>query len=208
MKPSDADTMMTAMVRAQELTLEAGQQFTVLTCDQQVYRVAVQVLWAHPEKFHELYLRLGGMHALMSFVGAVGTLMAESGLSDVLSSVFAGVTKMLSGNKFPQNVRVLRMIAEEALRQIFECNDLANAADLMDELERRAKQNNTASLWLDVLIKPVIIMMSFIRAEREGDWHLHLSSLRQMLPYYFAAGHVNYARWGLYYPRTMKKIAT
>jgi len=72
MKPSDPDTMLTAMFRAQELTLETGQKFTVLTCDQQLYRVAVQVLWAHPEKFSEMYLRLGGMHALMSFVGAIG----------------------------------------------------------------------------------------------------------------------------------------
>jgi hypothetical protein len=68
----------------------------------------------------------------MSFVGAVGTLMAESGLSDVLSAVFGGVPKMLSGKKFPQNVRALRMLSEEVLRQIFECADLASAEDLMD----------------------------------------------------------------------------
>ena len=34
---------------------------------------------------------LGGMHALMSFAGAVSSLMAESGLSDILSEVFGGV---------------------------------------------------------------------------------------------------------------------
>ena len=102
MKPSDPDNMMTAMVKAQELTHETGQQFTVPTCDQQLYCVAVQVLWAHPEKLPEMYLRLGGMHALMSFVGAVGTLMTESGLSDVLSEVFGGVSKMLSSKKFPK----------------------------------------------------------------------------------------------------------
>ena len=39
----------------------------------------------------------------MSFVGAIGTLMAESGLSDVLMDVFGGVPKILSGKKFPQN---------------------------------------------------------------------------------------------------------
>ncbi|KAI9520747.1 hypothetical protein NQZ68_013152 [Dissostichus eleginoides] len=52
MKPSDPDTMMTAMARVQELTSETGQNFSVLTCDQQLYRVAVQVLWAHPDKFN------------------------------------------------------------------------------------------------------------------------------------------------------------
>ena len=49
MKPSDPDTMMTAMVGAQELTFDTGQKFTLLTCDKQLYRVAVQVLWAHPD---------------------------------------------------------------------------------------------------------------------------------------------------------------
>ena len=52
----------------------------------------------------------------MSFVGAIGSLLAESGLSDILSEVFGGVPKMLSGKKFPQNVRALRMLAEEVLR--------------------------------------------------------------------------------------------
>ena len=43
MKPSDPDTMMTAMVKVEEYTHMTGQKFTILTCDQQLYRVAVQV---------------------------------------------------------------------------------------------------------------------------------------------------------------------
>ncbi|KAL7395277.1 hypothetical protein ABVT39_013630 [Epinephelus coioides] len=42
MKPSDPDMMMTAMTRVQELTSKTGQDFSVLTCDQQLYWVAVQ----------------------------------------------------------------------------------------------------------------------------------------------------------------------
>ena len=55
---------------------------------------------------------LGGMRSLMSFVGSVGTLMAESGLAEVMSAVFGGVPKMLSGKKFPQNMRALQLIVE------------------------------------------------------------------------------------------------
>ena len=77
MKPSDPDMTLTAMVRVQELTLQTGQTFSLLTCDQQLYRVAVHVSWDQPERFIGMYLRLGGMHALMSFAGAVGSLMAE-----------------------------------------------------------------------------------------------------------------------------------
>jgi hypothetical protein len=38
--------------------------------------------------------------------------MAETGLADVLSAVFGGVAKMLTGKKFPQNVRAMRLVAE------------------------------------------------------------------------------------------------
>ena len=50
---------------------------------------------------------LRGMHMMMSFVGAAGTLMQGSGLEEILKSTFAGVPKLLSGKKFSQNVRAL-----------------------------------------------------------------------------------------------------
>ena len=49
-------------------------------------------------------------------------------------------------------------------------------------------------------------MMAFIRAEREAEWSLHLWAFEQMIPYFFAAGHINYARHGLYYLRSMQRI--
>ena len=206
MKPSDPDTMMTAMMKVQELTSRTGQNFSVLTCDQQLYRVAVKVSWSYPSRFQNMYLRLGGMHALMSFVGAIGSLMAESGISDILSGVFGGVPKMLSGKKFPQNVRALRMMTEVVLQIIMEDRPNMDADGLMTILNATANQSRTSKLWIEVLIKPVLLMMAYIRAEREGDWILHLTTFRKMLPYYFAAGHVNYARYGLYYLRSMEKL--
>ena len=88
MLPSDPITMMTAMVEAQKLTRQTGQVYTVFTADQQLYRVMINILWVHPEMFHNFILRLGSMHMLMSFVGCVGVLMAGSGLEQVLKSAF------------------------------------------------------------------------------------------------------------------------
>ena len=48
--------------------------------------------------------------------------------------------------------------------------------------------------------------MEFIRAEWEGDWALHLLAVKQMLPYFFVAGHVHYARYGMIYLRSMEKL--
>ena len=49
-------------------------------------------------------------------------------------------------------------------------------------------------------------MMKFVRAEREGDWPLHLWAVEDMLPYFFASSHVNYARYGLYYLQSMQHL--
>ncbi len=65
--------------------------------------------------FKDFVPRRGGIHTLMSFIGAVGTLMSNIGLEEVMNSAFAGVPKMLSGKKFPQNVRALRLVTEELL---------------------------------------------------------------------------------------------
>jgi hypothetical protein len=39
----------------------------------------------------------------------------------------------------------------------------------------------------------------FIRATRQVDWDLHLSSFRSMIPWFFACDKVNYARYGSAY---------
>ena len=58
----------------------------------------------------------GGIHTMMSFVGSIGVLMANSGLAPILKSAFGGVEKMLSGKKFPQNMVERFMKEEHAMR--------------------------------------------------------------------------------------------
>jgi len=42
------------------------------------------------------------------------------------------------------------------------------------------------------IAKVLKIDIHFICVEREADWCLHMVSLKRMLPYFFAAGHVNF----------------
>ena len=135
--------------------------------------------WAHPDDFSDVILRHDGMHMLMSFVGAVGTLIQGLGLSEVLESTFAGVAKMLSAKKFPQNVRVMRLVVEELLRGIMQNKNITSMEEMLSYLDKTASVSNR----VDCLLKPVFIMMMYVRAEREGDWPLHLVAVKQMLPY-------------------------
>ena len=169
MMPSDPDTIMTALRQAQQITSDHGQDYIVFTADLQLYRVAVNILWAYPEQFDNVVLRLGGMHTLMSFIGSIGSLMAESGLYELLDSTFAGVQKMMIGKKFPQNMRALRIVAEELLRPILTgdtVNDMHSLESIPSDISSRSK---TSHLWIDSVIKAVFIMMMYIHAEREAD---------------------------------------
>ncbi len=103
--PAASATMMTTMLRAKQISEAASQRYTILTLDQQLYRVALHVQWENAAQFQNFYLRLGGMHLLMSYCGCIGTLMADTGIVEILSAAFGGVSKILSGKKFPQNVR-------------------------------------------------------------------------------------------------------
>ena len=49
-------------------------------------------------------------------------------------------------------------------------------------------------------------MMVYVRAEREADWPLHILAMKSMMPYFFAAGHINYALYMLYYLRSMESL--
>ena len=44
-------------------------------------------------------------------------------------------------------------------------------------------------------LEMVSLLLTSIRATREGTWPLHLECIREMLPWYFAYDHVDYARY-------------
>ena len=51
-----------------------------------------------------------------------------------------------------------------------------------------------------------VMYSSFVRAELEGDWPLRLWAGTEMVSYFFAVGHQNYGRCGLYYHRSMERL--
>ena len=86
---------------------------------------------------------------------------------------------MLSGKKFPQNVRALRMMVQEVVRGLFMDHHFENTEDLMKALDQIASESRTVKLWVEILVKPVLLMMTYVMAEREGDWLLHLATFKK-----------------------------
>ena len=192
------------MCNLEEATINAGQNVTLMTCDQQLFRVMVDIKWTDPERWKNLYPRLGGMHWLVSFIGSVGKLMKNSGLDMILKSSFAGVEQMLVGKKFPMNMRALRVVVFELLRGFL--NDVESYEEMKERLLELCEKSKLAEHWIQNLVLPVLLMMVFVRAEREGNFLLHIYACHEMMPYFYAAGHWNYVRDGLVYLKTMEKL--
>ena len=49
-------------------------------------------------------------------------------------------------------------------------------------------------------------MMTFIRANQDGNWTLHLDAFADMLPWLTIYDHSNYAKWGPVYLAEMKNL--
>ena len=124
----------------------------------------MDIIWEDPVRWKHFYPQLGGMHWLMSFVGAVGKLMKNSGLDLLMKTAFAGVEKMLLGKKFPQNVRALRIVVIELLRPLIDVNTCQD--DFTATLQELSNKRKLAEHWIQNLIYPVFIMIMYIRGER------------------------------------------
>lgn len=77
---------------------------------------------------------------------------------------------------------------------------------LTHHLDQAATQSRTGKLWVQY-IHQVLLMLNFIRAERTGNWKLHLHCVQEMIPHFHAAGHLPYAKSGRLYLQQMNSIA-
>ena len=104
--------------------------------------------------------------------------MSDTRLYTILQAAFGGVSAILSGKKFPQNIRALGHLTEELLHEfIFKMESFDGLmAGTQD------KDQSHSQLWVENLIKSVMTMMMFVWAEREADWPLHLWSVKEMIP--------------------------
>ena len=155
--PSDPSTMLTVMAEAARITHETGLPVTVFTADQQLYRAALDILWTYEIQFTYFLNRIGGMHWVMSFVGCIGVLMKNSGLLSWLKSAFGGAEKIITGKKFPMNVRALHFAMFEVLQDYV--GKTKSLQDFSHFLDACSSKGMLSKHWVENLIRSVILIM-------------------------------------------------
>ena len=86
--------MYTAITEGLRIVQEENQDFLVLTADQQIYKVIVDILFATPDLITKVIRVLGLMHFVMDSVSCIGTVMTDSGLKVILCRIFGSVEKI------------------------------------------------------------------------------------------------------------------
>lgn len=82
-----------------------GHKTCVVTFDQPLFMKAREIVAASESgsKLSKIIVRLGGFHLLISLLGSIGYIMADSGLKEVFSTIYApnSMDKMLNGPRGP-----------------------------------------------------------------------------------------------------------
>jgi len=75
----------------------------------------------------------------------------------------------------------------------------------LEQFRTSHRTYRTSNLWFQFM-DMVDFLRRFIKAERIGDWKLHLNSINEMLPYLAAAGHNNCVKSARVYLQQMNDI--
>ena len=94
--PSHPDTVLTSLTYMQSSLKKMGMKYIHLSHDMQLYMVASQIKWNNMERFHDITLRPGVMHVIMSACGAIGKLNKGSGLEVLISASSGGIAGIMS----------------------------------------------------------------------------------------------------------------
>ena len=200
--PTEMSTVNLVLTRSIDIANILLLPNIVLVMDQAIYSKAQQIRWQNEEFTNRLVIRLGEFHIAMSFLPTIGKRFQDAGLEDVMieSGILAqgSVNGVMSGHRYNRSVRCHKIVAEAMHR----LKDLQLQYEI--HVERCNQNNDNYSFWSSYL-EMVQLLLMFLRATREGNWQLHLSTVRDMLPWYFAYGRVNYSR---YLPVYLQEMST
>ena len=94
----------------------------------------------------------------------------------------------------------------EATYDDVECISLNNYIDLFEKFKQDLETSGrTPKLWLQYF-QQVLLILQFIRAERTGNWKLHITVVKKMMPYFHSAGHLHYAKCAHLYLHLMEDL--
>ena len=113
---------------------------------------------------------------------------------------------IITGKSWTNALQAYRLITTVLLQDFFQSG--AKTYQELTEYWEAIREHPVGRLWVDCLSMPTLLALQLLRAQRDGDFLLQQVSLEAMVPYFFAAGHMNYARYITWYLRNVKNLPT
>ena len=218
---TDVNALYSLLVYVSDQCSRLDVPMPTITFDQPLYVKAYDIV---ASMNMNIFVRLGGFHQLMSFLGSIGSVMEGSGLRTALETIYAplAVNHMISGKAYSRALRAHILVSSALTTLLFEefwsnlgtserdklislyesknpCGVSSESISmkLMDWYERKEASLSAASRTAKLwlmYLRYVSIVQTFIEAERTHDWALHVHATKLMLNLFAATGHNNYAR--------------
>lgn len=109
------------------------------------------------------------------------------------------------------DLSAVRKLLEQVLNGESSMDDIIDSKAIDNIIAKLQKEKSSledlrmAQLWI-LYMDMIDILRKFIKAERTGNWLLHLQAVRDMLPFFAAAGHHHYAKSGYLYLQQMEEL--
>ena len=230
------DTLNTVILRCRKIAQSLGQRYVVLTVDEALYCKLMELKWVKSIDFlivrlGGLHTAMSFMKVIGKHIQSSGLLEAWVE-SNMLGPKAA--EQVLAGQAFSRGMRAHKITIQAMWRIImpqFFIFLRSNSTHLMGQIDEmgdgdidqliafleggqfqeakdkfiNSKDYVNFKFWW-TYIQMVQILLIFIRAQREGNWELHLFAFQSMLPFFMRYNHTHYARWGTIYIREMHNL--
>ena len=176
-------------------------QITVDASDQPVYALSRRLQQIFPEKYGPgKYLAIfGGLHIEKLLLEIHGQLIAGSGLDIFIKKAQLSITGADNVVLNVPQITSARYLIQVSLCAEFKAMKLAydNSETNLDFemwMDERATTSAMFHYW-KIIFDFQLLILHFIRSERERNFDLYVHVLKASMKYIFALNHYNYARW-------------
>ena len=183
-------------------------QVPVIAMDQPLYTVAKQIQWSWPDKYGETFfiIMFGGLHIEMAFLKAIGGWLDGSGWTAALAE--ANVASIGTADSFIKATSVTRtrrahqvtasalyiMISKAYVKYKESLEEGGNMLTFDNWCIERVAAVPQFQFWF-MALQLELLLLVFIRSIRQANFDLYIDTLSNMVPWFFALNHTNYARW-------------
>lgn len=122
--PTNNDVVRETMIRTMSVAKETGQEYGIVTYDLAVALKAYSIQQIEKPLFDNLLVMLGNFHIELAFFGAVGNLINESGLEDIITEADilaeGSMVGFIKGKFYNRCTRIHELVANVLEKKMYE----------------------------------------------------------------------------------------